>query len=114
MKSPVRIIALVFGLIVGAFYVLMALDSVPKGFNRDEVLGFLIHLVPGIIVITCTLVSFWYRRAGFWIFILLAASVTVYFKTYTELQRFMLLTLPMLTIALLLLPGYGNKDNNKQ
>jgi len=62
--------------------------------------GFVIHTIPSILILTIVIIS-WKR--SFWgtaLFTLLFIGFTIVFHTYTNTMRFLILSLPVLIIAL--------------
>jgi asparagine N-glycosylation enzyme membrane subunit Stt3 len=102
MKKLFRYSALVLGLVLSAFFLLMSLDSFPGSLERREVAGFIRHLIPGLILVASTLIAFKKPWAGVIIFTILSVLVTFFYSTYSNIQLFIIITLPMIIITFLL------------
>lgn len=89
--SP-RILSIIFAL----FLLIFALDS-------SSIIGFLIHLVPSLLVITLLVISWKKECFGSWLFIMLGGAFMMYFKTYTSISSFMMISFPLFLIGLLFL-----------
>lgn len=93
-----RVLAIVFALFLGLF----ALDS----FNGDRpflenLFGFFLHLMPTIIIITITIISWRKYIIGSIFFVLTGIIFTFYFHTYRELSYFFLISFPMFLLGIL-------------
>jgi len=95
--------ALVLGLIYGAFFFLMALDSIPFQWKSREIEGFLIHASPGIIVMLGAIVGFKKPLPGVVIFLIIMIVSAIFFNTYRNISNFMVISIPALVVALLFL-----------
>jgi hypothetical protein len=102
MRKLFRYSALVLGLVLSAFFLLMSMDSFPRSFESRELLGFIIHIIPGLILILATLISFKRPWAGVIIFTILTVLITFYFSTYRNIQLFIIISLPLIIITILL------------
>lgn len=102
MKKIFRYSALVLGLILGLFFLLMALDSVPHSADLKGIIGFITQIAPGLFVIVSSLIAFREPRAGFFIFLAMTILCTIIFSTYNDIQRFMIVSFPLLLITLML------------
>lgn len=106
MKKIFRYSALVLGLILGMFFLLMSLDSVPHSTDIRGILGFISQMAPGLFVIVAALIAFRMPKAGFFIFLALTIICTIFFSTYNDIQRFMIVSFPLLLITLMLYSSY--------
>jgi len=110
MKKIFRYSALVLGLILGLFFLLMALDSVPHSTDLRGILGFVTQITPGLFVIVSSLIAFRAPRAGFFVFLALTVLCTIFFSTYNDIQRFMIVSFPLLMITLMLYSYYQKPE----
>lgn len=101
LNSIYRFAGLVMGLIYGAFFLLMALDSIPFEWKSKEIEGFLIHSVPGFIVLAGAITGFKRPKAGIIIFVIIAVVSTLFFHTYREISNFIVISFPALIVAML-------------
>lgn len=108
MKKIFKYSALVVGLILGGFFLMMSLDAVPHSLDLRGILGFLTQLAPGLFVILASLIAYNKPTIGFYIFLGLTVICTIFFQTYADVQRFMVVSLPLLLITMMLLPFYRN------
>jgi hypothetical protein len=106
MKKIFRYSALVLGLILGMFFLLMSLDSVPHSTDLRGILGFITQLAPGLFVIVSSLIAFKMPKAGFFIFLSLTIIFTIFFSTYYDIQRFMIVSFPLILITMMLYSSY--------
>ncbi len=73
-------------------------------FALDEpffTLGFLMHLLPSLVLVIILAISWKYERFGTVSFLVLGIVFTIFFNTYRELISFLIITLPLLIIAIL-------------
>jgi hypothetical protein len=102
MKKLFRYSALVLGLVLSAFFLLMSLDSFPVSFESKGIIGFLIHVTPALILLLASIISFRLPWAGVIIFTVLSVLVTFFYHTYRNIQLFITISLPLLIITILL------------
>ena len=102
MKSLYRYSALVLGLIYGVFLLMMASDVFTGQTTLREILGFLIHALPAIVIILASFIAFYRPGYGFIIFLILTVAFTFFFHTYRNIQEFMVVSFPTLIITMLL------------
>lgn len=105
-----RYAALILGLIYGAFFFLMALDSFPVQWKSREIEGFLIHASPSIIVMFCAILGFKKPIFGVIIFLIISIASILFFHTYRNVSHFMIVSFPALVLALLFLVSIQNKE----
>jgi hypothetical protein len=93
-----RLLALTLAFSLGIF----AIDvlSMPAPFWR-KIGGFIIHLIPSISILAITTISWKKSFIGILLFAILFVGFTLFFKTYNNSTRFIILSLPILIIALL-------------
>jgi uncharacterized membrane protein len=111
MKKLYRYSALVLGLVLSGFFLLMPMDSFPRSFESNEILGFLIHITPGLLLIIASLIAFKRPWAGVIIFTILTVLVTFFYHTYRNIQLFIIISLPLLIITILLYTSTQKKSN---
>jgi hypothetical protein len=109
MKKIFRYSALVLGLILGGFFLLMSLDSVPHSLDLNGILGFLTQISPGLFVLLSSYIAYKMPKAGFYLFLVLTVICTIFFSTYNDIQRFLIVSLPLLLITVMLFPFYQKK-----
>jgi hypothetical protein len=97
-----RYAALVLGLIYGAFFFLMALDS-PMVWRAKEIGGLLIHASPAIVILLGSVLGFKKPLFGVILFVLITILTTLFFHTYRNISNFMVISFPALLVALLFL-----------
>ena len=93
-----RILALLFN----ALLVVLSLDS----FSGDtsfgqQILGFLVHLIPAFLVGAGLVLAWRYRVLGGLLFLVLGMVFTIYFGTYQSTSHFLLISLPLFISGLL-------------
>jgi len=92
--SP-RVLSILFILFISLF----ALDSFGQGTFIEQVIGFLIHMIPTFILIIMTYFAWKKPLIGALEFVLIAIGFTIFFNTYREIFSFIFLTIPLLIIA---------------
>jgi len=89
----------VLAILLAVFYGLFAFDT-PLG------AGFLVHLIPSLLIVACV-AAFWkYDLAACVAFLLIDVAVTVYYSTWTSPSHFLLITVPYSIICLLYLASH--------
>ena len=89
----------VLAILLAVFYGLFAFDT-PLG------AGFLVHLIPSLLIVACV-AAFWkYDLAGCLSFLIIDVAVTVYYSTWASASHFLLITVPYSLICLLYLASY--------
>lgn len=95
-----RILSILF---IG-FISLFALDVFMMGGSWWMLLeGFLIHLIPSFVLLLLLLIAWRNERFGGATFIFLAVVFTLFFKTYSEILLFFLISFPVFVIGVLFL-----------
>jgi hypothetical protein len=102
MKILYRYSALVLGMICGLFFLLMALDTFESGISWYNIAGFFIQSIPGIVIILSSWLGYYKPRYGFLIFLVLTIAFTIYFRTYRDIQNFLVISFPPLLITMFL------------
>jgi hypothetical protein len=102
MKSLYRYSALVFGLIYGLFLVMMALDTFETGISWYNIAGFFVQSLPAIVIILSSVLGYYKPKYGFFIFLILTVAFTLYFRTYRDIQNFLVISFPPLVITMFL------------
>jgi hypothetical protein len=93
-----RTLAILFILFISLF----ALDSFPgEASFLQELVGFLIHLIPSFVMIGLLAISWNRPLVGGWLFGLLAVLFTVRLNNYRSLFQFAVLSLPLIIISVL-------------
>ncbi|MBN1565678.1 MAG: hypothetical protein JXA10_17675 [Anaerolineae bacterium] len=91
---------------VAVIYILMmslfALDVEDESFVR-AVLGFVIHLIPALILLGCTVLAWRNPRAGGIAFLVLGVGFTWFFHTYEDVAAFIILSVPLFVAGVLFL-----------
>ncbi len=73
---------------------LFALDVEDDSIWRTA-LGFVIHLIPALIVLGCTVLAWKKPRTGGIAFLLLGVGFTWFFNTYKDMSAFLILSVPL-------------------
>lgn len=102
MKALYRYSAFVLGLIVGLFLLILSLDAFPVTATWKEIEGFIIHSAPALLVILASFLGFYKPKYGFYAFLIITVAFTFYFRTYINIQDFMVISFPPFIIAMLL------------
>ena len=93
-----RIIAILFTGMLSIF----AFDAFStKTAIWEQLIGFIIHLVPAISAAVCLLVAWRYRIVGGMLFLILGLVFTVYFGAYHSMAYFSIISLPPLVAGIL-------------
>jgi hypothetical protein len=91
---------------VAVLYILMmgllASDVEDDSFFRAA-LGFVIHLIPALILLGCTVLAWRNPRAGGIAFLVLGVGFTWFFHTYEDIVPFLILSAPLLVAGVLFL-----------
>ena len=89
----------VLAILLAVFYGLFAFDT-PLG------VGFLVHLIPSLLIIACV-AAFWkFDLAGCISFLIIDVAVTFCYSTWSSASHFLLITVPNSLICLLYLASY--------
>jgi len=89
----------ILAILLAIFYGLFAFDT-PLG------IGFLVHLIPTLLILACV-VAFWkYDIAACVSFLLIDVAVTFYYSTWSSTSHFLLITVPYSIICLLYLASH--------
>lgn len=91
--------ALVLGVVCGAFFLLMSLDSVPKSFRLSEFAGLAFHMIPGLVILAGAIIGYKKPFAGIFIFLVFALFTVFFFHTYRRADYFALISLPVFLIS---------------
>ncbi|HNZ83771.1 MAG TPA: hypothetical protein PKL98_00620 [Candidatus Pacearchaeota archaeon] len=98
-----KILACAYAIFIGLF----ALDS------WGDWRGFIIHLIPSAIIIVACLVAWRDEKRGGILFFILGALSTLYFKTYKDMNIFLIISLPLFFIGLLFFFNSYGRDTEK-
>jgi hypothetical protein len=93
-----RILVILFAAFISVF----ALDVF--GEKRpffEKILGFLIHLIPTFLIILSVIIAWRFKLIGGVLFAIVGIVFTLFFKTYTNIGRFAMLSLPLFLIGAL-------------
>ncbi|NOU19765.1 MAG: hypothetical protein HOO91_19580 [Bacteroidales bacterium] len=102
MKTVLFWLPRLIAISIAIFLSVFAFDvfSMPAPFGK-KMIGFTIHTIPSISILIIAIItwkkSFW----GSFLFTLLFIAITFYFKTYNNATSFLILSIPLLFIALL-------------
>ena len=97
MRTVARRAARMLAVLLAVFYAMFALDTAVLS------VGFIVHLVPAALVFAGAVVAWRRPLAGFAGFGIAALASVVAFRTWSAPERFVLLTLPLVVIAVLFL-----------
>jgi hypothetical protein len=101
-----RILAILFILFISMF----AADAFEGEASLGrKLLGFLIHLLPTILLLICLVIAWKYPHIGGVLFIMAAIFFTIWFDSYKVLNTFLLISLPPAIIGLLFLWQWKRK-----
>lgn len=91
-----RIVAIVFI----AFMSIFSFDVFADYTGWELVVAFLLHNIPVFILIGILILSWKKPRLGGQIFIIAGVIMTIFFKTYTDIINFLLISLPVFALGL--------------
>lgn len=95
-----RILAILY---IG-FLAIFAFDVFVPGKPTLEIIGaFLIHLMPNYLLLAALLIAWKKEKVGGFLFILLGIFFTVFFRTYTAIPNFLIVSFPVFVIGVLFL-----------
>lgn len=104
-----RVLAILYILFISLF-ALDALSGQAPVF--EKIAGFSIHLIPSFLLAAVLIYSWKYPLQGGVIFIFFSVLFTLYFKTYNQLEIFLLISLPPVVIgALFVILNLTHQDN---
>ncbi|MBC8234314.1 hypothetical protein H8E77_32595 [bacterium] len=98
-----RILVILFA----AFISLFALDEF--GEKRpffEKILGFFVHLIPTFFIILSVIIAWRYKLIGGVLLALVGIVFMLFFKTYTNIGRFAMLSLPLFLTGALFIISY--------
>jgi len=97
---------------MGVFISLFAFDVFQEnGLSFNQVLGFIIHLIPTFLIFISLFIAWKYYLLGGIIFILVGIFFTVFFHTYKSISSFLILSLSLFIIgALFIICKYRRTD----
>jgi flagellar biosynthesis protein FliQ len=100
----------ILGMLFIVFISLFALDAFSEGSSiGEQTLGFIIHLIPSLILVALLIISWRCEKLGGWLYIILGIIFTAFFETYDELVTFLVISGPIfLTGILFLISGMRN------
>ena len=81
------------GILLGLFYLIFALDS-------NSVIEFLIHIIPGVLILGAVSLSWFCPRYAGLAFIVLGLVSIFFFHTYREVEMFLMLSVPLIVIGI--------------
>jgi len=94
----------ILGILFVAFISLFALDAFGgDGSFGEQLLGFIIHLVPSFVLVIFLVIAWKHEKVGGWLYILLGVVFTIFFDTYEELITFLLISGPVFLTGVLFL-----------
>ncbi len=102
-----RILSILFILFISMF----ALDIFEAEYGFwGTIIGLFMHLIPSFTLIILLAIAWRWEKTGGWAFVILAVLFTFYFRTYTSISNFMLISFPVLLIGILfILEGFMKK-----
>jgi hypothetical protein len=84
------------------FLFMMSLDVFTGQITWYQVEGFMIQIIPAVVVSIATLLGFFKPKYGFMAFLVLTITFTFYFHSYRNIQTLLIVTVPSLVITVLL------------
>ena len=98
-KKYSRLVKILAHLIIIAYLILLSLLSL-DAFDSNlklwqQILGFLIHLTPSLLVLTAYLITFKSKKIGGSLLIVLGLTTVLFFHTYGDLLLFLIISLPL-------------------
>ncbi|MBN2368423.1 hypothetical protein JXC34_05385 [Candidatus Woesearchaeota archaeon] len=110
LKWTPRVLAILFILFISMF----ALDAFNEDYTLVEMIaGFLIHLIPSYLLIAATVVGWKNNRNGAIMFVALGIASLIFFRTYSHILSFSIITLPCFVIGGLFYIA-GKKEKKKK
>ena len=98
-----RILVILFA----AFISLFALDEFrEKRPFFKKILGLFIHLIPTFFIILSVIIAWRFKLIGGVLFAIVGIVFTLFFKTYTNIGRFAMLSLPLFLTGALFIISY--------
>ena len=85
--------------IISAYIIFISIFAFDE-FGKST-LGFLIHLIPSFLLIIVAYLALRFKQHGWKMFLLVGAIFTIFFKTYTDLIVFSIISLPLFVISYL-------------
>jgi hypothetical protein len=101
-----RILAILFILFISMFAADAFDGNAPLG---EKLIGFLIHLLPTILLLICLVIAWKYPHIGGVLFVLAAIFFIIWFGGYKVMNTFLLICLPPAIIGLLFLWQWKKK-----
>jgi len=96
--SP-RILTIIFILFLSLF----SLDAFSGGFGWEQLLGFVIHSIPSLILVGFLILAWKKPFVGGIIFLILGILFTIFFNTYREPLSFLFISGPVFLVGILFL-----------
>lgn len=92
----------ILGILYICFISLFALDAF-SGEVRflEKIVGFIIHLIPSLVLILVLLIAWKNERMGGFLFVVLSLAFTLFFNTYRNWIAFLFISSPVLVIGIL-------------
>ncbi|KQC15025.1 MAG: hypothetical protein APR63_04480 [Desulfuromonas sp. SDB] len=75
----------------------------------EQIAGFIIHLIPSLVLILVLLIAWKKERMGGLLFILLSLAFTLFFNTYRNWVAFLFISVPVLAVGVLFTVSPGGK-----
>lgn len=95
-----RVLAILFVVFISLF----ALDAFGEdGTIGEMMIGFLIHLIPSLILLGLLIVAWKCKTIGGWLFIIAGIIFTAFFETYGDVITFLIISGPLFLIGALFL-----------
>lgn len=91
----------VLAMLYVAFLALMSLDSFEGSSIFNNLVGFLVHLLPAFWIGMALLLAWHYRLIGGVAFMIMGMVFTIYYHTNTTTDRFMLISMPLFVCGML-------------
>ena len=93
-----RVLAIAFILFISLF----ALDSFSNEVPLfQSLLGFLMHLIPSLILLAILIISWKKPVIGGCVFIISGIALSIFWGTYKEISRFLILTFPLIVTGIM-------------
>ena len=104
-----RSIAILFAAFISVF----AFDAFgEKHSSLAEMAGFLIHLVPALVVVVSLIIAWRFRLVGGLLFVIVGIASALFFKTYSSIGTFCMLSVPLFLIGAMFVASYSLKRSD--
>ncbi len=103
-----RILSIVFILFISLF----SLDVFEEYSGWEILVALFMHLIPSIVLVSILLIAWKWELVGGVIYIIMGIVFTLFFKTYTELLGFFLISLPWIIVGILFIVNHFKSNKN--